>query len=321
MKWLAAVMSAVLLILSGCSSYWSDGKLENAGILIEDTINDQGWGTKGYKGLLAIQEEFNNDVLYKENIKSKEQALEAVKEFKKNNVNLIFGHGKIYSEYFRDIAKEYPDIHFVSFNGTAEGKNVTSLTFNSYAMGFFAGMLAGKMSKTNEVGVIGAMEWQPEIRGYEDGAAFAGKKVSVHTSIVKSWSDKEKALNIFEKLKRDKVDVIYPAGDGFAIPVIEKAKEDGLYSIGYVSDHSDIGKTAVLTSTVQHVDKLYLLTAKKFNEGKLKSGNLSFDFKEGVVALGKFSPLVPEKMKKQLQSDITQYKKSGKLPSGDKPTR
>jgi transcriptional activator of comK gene len=319
MKWLTAVMCAVLLVISGCSSYWSDGKLENAGILIEDTINDQGWGTKGYKGLLAIQEEFDNEVLYKENIKTKEQAEEAVEEFKKNNINLIFGHGKIYSEYFREIAKDYPDIQFVSFNGDAEGKNVTSLTFNSYAMGYFAGMLASKMSKTSEVGVIGAMDWQPEIRGFEDGAAFAGKKIKVHTSIVNSWSSKEKALDIFEKMKKDKVDVIYPAGDGFAIPVIENAKENGLYSIGYVSDHSDIGKAAVLTSTVQHVDKLYLLAAKKFNEGKLKSGNLSFDFKQGVVALGKFSPRVPEKTIKQLQTDISDYKKTGKLPSGDKP--
>ncbi|MFC7371785.1 BMP family ABC transporter substrate-binding protein [Fictibacillus iocasae] len=319
MRGFIAVLCTALLLLTGCSSHYTDGKLKNAGILIEDTIADQGWGTKGYKGLLAIQEEFENDVYYEENIKSREQAIKAVEEFKKNGVNLIFGHGKVFAEYFQALSKDYPAIHFVSFNGSAEGKNETSLTFSSYAMGFFAGMVAAEVSKTHQAAVIGAMKWQPELQGFKDGANYANDETMVHTNFVNSWSDKEKALIMFDEMLEKNADVFYPAGDGFAIPIIEKAKEKERFAIGYVSDHSDIGKAAVLTSTVQHVDKLYLLAAKRFNDGKLKSGNLSFDFKDEVVALGKFSPVVNKKFEKKMRSHIDKYKKTGKLPNGEQP--
>jgi transcriptional activator of comK gene len=71
----------------------------------------------------------------------------------------------------------------------------------------------------------------------------------------------------------------------------------------------------VLTSTVQHVDDLYELTADKFNNGELKSGNLSFDFQDGVISLGKFSPKVDSKFRERIGTYINSYKENGKLPN------
>lgn len=52
-------------------------------MLFPDTISDLVWGTKGYKGLLAIQSEFNVDVYYKENIRSDEDILKAIDDLHK----------------------------------------------------------------------------------------------------------------------------------------------------------------------------------------------------------------------------------------------
>ncbi|MCY7608911.1 BMP family ABC transporter substrate-binding protein, partial [Bacillus safensis] len=72
----------------------------------------------------------------------------------------------------------------------------------------------------------------------------------------------------------------------------------------------------VLTSTVQHVDKAYSIIAKKFNEGKLnEQGEYSFDFKEGVIEMGKFSTTIDDAFVKDIESDIASYKKTGKLPN------
>lgn len=70
-----------------------------------------------------------------------------------------------------------------------------------------------------------------------------------------------------------------------------------------------------MTSTVQHVDKLYEVVAEQFNNSELKSGNLSFDFDEGVISLGKFSPLIEEEFKTEILSYIEQYKETGKVPN------
>ena len=304
-----------LLLLASCGQAMSTGKLKKAGLLVPDTINDQVWGTKGYKGMLKIQSHHNIEVYYKEGMNSQMVVERAVKEFDQKGVNIIFGHGNEYAEYFNEISDKYPHIHFVSFNGDAENSNTTSLNFEAYAMGFFGGMIAGHMTKTDTIGIIAAYEWQPEIEGFYEGANYENEQVKVLIEYVGSWDDGTQAFERLDKILAKNADVVYPAGDGYNVPVIEKVKEKGHYAIGYISDQSDLGESAVLTSTVQHVDALYELVAKKFDEGKLKSGNLSLDFQDDVITLGKFSPNVDKEYIELINTAIEEYKKTGKLPN------
>jgi transcriptional activator of comK gene len=238
----------------------------------------------------------------------------AVKEFAEKGVNLIFGHGNEYAAYFNQLSSEYPDIHFVSFNGDAREDNTSSFSFEGYAMGFFGGMTAAHMSSTKKISVIAAYEWQPEAEGFYEGAVFQDPDIEAKLEYVGHWDDEDIALKILDKLIAEGHDVIYPAGDGYNIPVIERIKEEGLYAIGYVSDQADLGQSTVLTSTVQHVDMLYGLVAREFNEGNLKSGNVDVDFQDEVISLGKFSPLVDHEFKQKIREYIMEYKESGKMP-------
>lgn len=134
--------------------------------------------------------------------------------------------------------------------------------------------------------------------------------MQVLAEFVENWDDADKAVNLYQKLKKQGVDVVYPAGDGYNIPVIEQIKTDNLSAIGYVTDQSNLGSHTVLTSTVQHVDKAYSIIAKKFNEGKLnEQGEYSFDFKEGVIEMGKFSSTIDRAFVKDIEKDIANYKK------------
>ncbi|WP_099362318.1 BMP family ABC transporter substrate-binding protein [Fredinandcohnia onubensis] len=305
----------LLSFLVSCGQTDADTGVKKVGLLVPDTIDDQVWGTKGYKGLLQIKSQFEVDVFYKEGITTEAATRSAVDEYVDKGVNLIFGHGSEYATIFNDIADEYPDVHFVFFNGNTRKENVTSLNFEGHAMGFFGGMVAGEMTETNKVGIIAAFEWQPEINGFYEGVLFQNDEVDVDIGYVQNWDDDEKAISIAEKMILDGVDIIYPAGDGYNVPVIERLKEEGLYAIGYVSDQSDLGKETVYTSTVQHVDQLYLLVAEKFNKGELASGNLSFDFQDEVISMGIFSPKVGENFIAELKDYIKQYKETGDLPS------
>jgi transcriptional activator of comK gene len=303
-----------LLMLAGCSDSKPTGKLQKVGLLVPETINDQVWGTKGFKGMLKIQSDFNVDMFYKEGMNSQSVVERAVKEFDQKGVNLIFGHGSEYAEYFNNLSKKYPNIHFVSFNGDAKNTNTTSLTFKAHAMGFFGGMVAAHMSKAHKVGVLAAYEWQPEVEGFYQGALTEDKSTKISIEYVGNWDDDKKAVQLADQMMKSGVDVIYPAGDGYNVPVIEQVKEHGLYVIGYVSDQSDLGKSTVLTSTVQQVDKLYEKVAREFNNGTLKSGNLSYDFQDDVISLGKFSPSVKKDFIRKLNQQIDVYKKTGNLP-------
>jgi transcriptional activator of comK gene len=305
----------LIFFLTGCASSTTTGNIDKVGLLVPETVNDQVWGTKGYKGLLKIQSAFGADVFYKESMNNKDVVSKAIEEFSEKGVNLIFGHGSEYTPWFNQLAKEYPDIHFVCFNGDVRGDNVTSLTFKADAMGFFGGMVAGEMTKTNRVGVIAAYEWQPEVNGFFEGAIYQNPNVEVEISYTEDWNDPEKALDQLEKMINEGADVIYPAGDGYNVHVIERLKESGLYAIGYVSEQSDLGEATVLTSTIQHVDQLYEVVAKDFNMGSLKSGNIYYDFDNHVITMGKYSPIVSQELQDEISNSIKIYIETGNLPN------
>lgn len=315
-KSLISIMIILLCLftLSACGQPLTSGKLQKVGLLVTDSINDQVWGTKGYKGMLKIQSRFNVDVYYKEGMNSHAVVERAVKEFDQKGINLIFGHGNEYADYFNIIAKHYPHIHFICFNGNAKESNTTSLNFDGYAMGFFGGMVAAHMSTTNKIGIIAAYEWQPEIEGFFEGATYENRDITVEIEYVWQWDDTERAIMLLEEMIGTGIDVVYPAGDGYNVPVIERIKDVGLYAIGYISDQSDLGESTVLTSTIQHVDHLYELVAEEYSKGKLKSGNLTFDFQDGAISLGSFSPLVDQSFVRSINKLIDTYKTTGELP-------
>lgn len=316
-KRIVLVFSTLMLLTtvgSSCDLMDKEKKLKGVGLLIPETINDQVWGTKGYTGLLKVQSTLDVNVYYREDIDSKALVENTIKEYEEMNVNLIIGHGNLYSQYFNEFSKKYPDIHFVSFNGNAENENTTSMNFKSYAMGFFGGMIAAKMSNNNSVGAIAAYKTQKEIKGFIDGAKYQNPTIETHISYVGDWNDVDTALKYVEDLSALGVDVFYPAGDGFNVPVIERVKEKGQYIIGYISEQQDFGEKTVLTSTVQHVDKLILLAAEQYEQGTLKSGNHYYDFQDNVISIGKCSPVIPKTYRKEMKAHIDKYKKTGKLP-------
>ncbi|WP_017754624.1 BMP family ABC transporter substrate-binding protein [Calidifontibacillus oryziterrae] len=317
MKKLLLIWITIVLVCVACGQPSGSFKSNpiKVGLLLPETINDPVWGSKGYKGLLKIQSELNADVYYKENIKTRDAVKQALAEFDDQGVTLVFGHGSEYGLFFKEFHSLYPHIEFIYFNGEFVADNVTSIKFNSYAMGFFGGMVAAKMSGTKKLGIIAAFDWQPEVRGFIEGANFEDPTITITVDYTKSWSNDEKALEIYKRMENKGADVYYPAGDTFNMVLVEQIKEDGLYAIGFVSDQSDLGETTVLTSTVQHVDELYELIASEFIAGKLEHVPKSFDFAEGVITLGEFSPEVPQDYQTKIEKAVDIYIKTGKLPN------
>ncbi|WP_062048010.1 BMP family ABC transporter substrate-binding protein [Bacillus sp. JCM 19034] len=310
------IIVVMISLLVGCSEGDESQASSSSkiGLLMEATIDDQGWNSKGYQGLLNIHSKLGIDVVFKENIDTEAKVERAVEEFAEEGVSLIFGHGNFYAIPFTRLGQQYDNLHFVSFNGSVEGENVTSLHFDSYAMGFFAGIIAAKMSETQQVGVIAAFPWQSEVEGFYEGASL-DHNTTVQIHYVEDWIDDEKALAIFREMVSDGVDVFYPAGDGFHVRLVEETKNEGLYAIGYISDQIDLGEATVLTSTIQKVDLLYELVAEQYRNGELTGGNYMYNFEDGVISLGPFGSNVPEEVQVQMMEAVDHFIETGELPT------
>lgn len=314
MKLSTILIFPLLFLLVSCEVFPSYEKDIKVGMLVETTIYDQAWGQQGYKGLQTIQEEYGADIYIKEGIQSFEQTSQAVDDLSKTGVDVIFGHSSVYGNHFRELYRAYSEMDFIYFNGQFTAKNVTSLNFDAQAMGFFAGMVAGEMTETNQVGLIGVFEWQPEVEGFYEGVVHQNPEASVDIALTNSWENTEMALLYYENMKEDGVDVFYPAGDMFNIPMIEQAQMDDKYAIGYVKDQSDIAESTVLTSTVQNVEEVYKLAMKRYMDGDLNGKAITFDFQEGAIQMGEYSPVVPEQFRKEMERTVENYVETGELP-------
>lgn len=311
---LAVVLFLVFISLSACN-FNSAKQLQNVGVLMDDYLQDNEWNSGAYEGLQRIQEKFDVDIYLKENIQSKNDIINAVDELEVQGVNLIFGHSRNYGKIFVDVAAMYPHIHFVYYNGGYFLENVTSLNISSHAMGFFSGMVAGKMTETDHVGIIAAYDWQPEIEGFYEGVKFENPAAIVHFNYIDGRDKEEVGLSIYEEMKEEHIDVIYPTSYSISESVVEQAIKDDIYSIGYFVKEKDYDPETVLTSTIQHVDLLYMETAKKFNDGLLEGDIYFYDFAEDVISFGSFSSLVPRSFKRELRKYISKYKKTNLLPN------
>ncbi|WP_339282478.1 BMP family ABC transporter substrate-binding protein [Oceanobacillus sp. FSL K6-3682] len=308
------ILLFIFCTLPACS-YFETGEIQNVGFITDAEIDNNPWAEQGYQAMQEIGDEYDVDVFYEENIETMHQVQQAVDQFVNDGVNLIYGHSNIYGEYFMPLAESYPDVHFVYVNGGESRENVTSLNFNAHAMGFFAGMVAGHMTNSNEIGIIAAYFWQPEIEGFFEGVNYVNKEAETKLEYINDWNNVDLALNNYNVMKDEGVDIFYPIGDAFSESIIKEAENDGLFAIGYMMDQMEVAPDAVLTSTIQQIGDLYKSAADDFNKQDLEGKIYTYDFRDGYISLGAFHSSVPRYVKMQVEEDIEEYIESGLLPN------
>jgi len=139
--------------------------------------------------------------------------------------------------------------------------------------GYLSGMIAGKLTKNNVVGVVAAMsipEVNREINAFCAGAKEVNKNVKCKFSFIGSFFDPPKAKEAALAQIEAGADVIFAERFG----VIEAAKDKGVIAFSNMTDQSSIAPDTVVTGpiwdmwpTVEHVIKLVkagLFTAQDF---------------------------------------------------------
>ncbi|GAA0455004.1 BMP family ABC transporter substrate-binding protein [Alkalibacillus silvisoli] len=311
-KWLFLIIITPT-ILTSCG-YFDDGQLNNVGILLEGTIHDETWGRGGYLGGLNIKDEQNVSVLIRENIDTNRKAEEAVQDFARQGVNLVFGHGSNFGRVFDQINEYHSDVHFIYFNGQIFDRNITSVNFDGYDMGFFSGMLAAEMTETEHIGIISAFHHQDEAQGFYEGVQSVDPSINTTINSVNSWYDQQRAIMFFEQMIEEDVDVVYPAGDGFNVPVIRLAEQYDLYAVGYIHDQYEVAPETVITSTVHEVEGIYPELAQMFDDDMLPSGIMNITFDEEYIYLGEYGDAVSTHLAAHLDEVIEEFLETGQLP-------
>src|SRR5512140_333426 len=182
MKPFSTVLSlALIAVIGACSPASNSAGTHGTGsfkvaLLTPGPVSDKSWNGGAYEGLLAIRDSLGAKVSHIQT-KTPAEFDENFRQYGAKGFNLVFGHGFEFQDAALRVAPNYPATVFITTSGTSVAKNVGGVDFAFEEASYVAGMIAGKMTKSNTLGVIGGTELPPVKRSFE---AFEQGARSVH---------------------------------------------------------------------------------------------------------------------------------------------
>ena len=312
-KKIVALSSAIIIgsmSLIGCSNKTNNAGQNNETIkvgMVADTggINDESFNQSAWEGLQEAEKELGIEIKVIESRQASEY-LGNIETLVDQGMDLVIGVGFTMAEDIKTQAENYPDVNFAIIDETYEEipSNVTPIVFRANEAAYLTGLIAGKMTKTNEVGFIGGMD-NPVVNqfeyGYTAGVVEANDKANVKVQYAGTFSDAAKGKSIANQMYANNIDTILSAAGGTGIGAIESAKEQNKYAIGVDKDQSDLAPQNVLTSALKKVNVGVLETVKAFKDGESIGGE------ERVYGLKEDGVGIPESTKNLVPQDIIDY--------------
>lgn len=163
---------------------------------------------------------------------------------------VIFGDAFGNEEAVRRVAKDYPDVAFIfGSGGGAADPNLSVFDNWIHEPAYLAGMLAGGLTESNVLGVVGGYP-VPEVNritnAFIAGAQETNPDVEVKVTFINSWFDPDAAKEAALAQADAGADVLYAERFG----VIEAAAERSLLAVGNMSDQKDLAPENVITSVM-----------------------------------------------------------------------
>ena len=298
---MATVVSASLLVgCSGNNESASDDKITVAMITDVAGVNDQSFNQSAWEGLQKAEKELGIEVKYLESKQDSDYATN-IETLVDEDVDLILGVGMKLADAIKEGSELYPDQNFVLVDEEIDASNVKNILFKAEESAYLAGLIAGKTTKTNNVGFIGGMEL-PVIDtfkyGYMAGVKAANPDAKVQAQYANSFTDQAKGKAIANQMYSNGADIVFTCGGDVGTGAIEAAKENGKYAIGVDRDQSDLAPQNVLTSAIKRVDAGVFETVKSYVNGTFEGGTTTtYGLEENAVG-------VPDTTKNLVSQDI-----------------
>lgn len=198
---------------------------------------ENAWNSVLHKALQEAAAEGAIDYVFSEGVSATDYP-RAMREYAEQGAKLITGETFPVERAAREVAGDYPGTAFVmGSSGGPSGDNFGVFGTWNYDGAYLAGMMAGKMTKTNVVGSVGAMpipEINILINAFAAGAKAANPEVKHLVAWIGTFFDPPKAREAGLALIDAGADILF----GERIGTADAAKERGIKSVGSLIDYT-----------------------------------------------------------------------------------
>jgi len=260
-------------------------------------VGDGGWTFAHDNARKALEAEFGDKIKtsFIENVSESADAERNFRDMVAQGNKLIFGTTFGYMEPMLKVAAEHNDVKFEHATGFKQAENMRTYDSRTYEGAYMAGVIAGKMTKSNTLGVVASIpipEVVRNINAFTLGAQSVNPKVKTKVVWVNEWFNPPKETEAATSLINSGADVLFQNTDSPA--VLKTAEEKGKRAFGWDSDMTAYGPKAHLASAVINWTPYYIQTTRDALEGKwMGGGNTWAGVKDGAIDIVSIADDVP----------------------------
>ena len=264
-------------------------------------VGDGGWTFAHDNARKALEKEFGDKIQtsFAENVPESADAERVIRDMATQGNKLIFGTTFGYMEPMLKIAPDFKDVKFEHATGFKTADNMRTYDSRTYEGAYMAGIIAGKMTKSNTLGVVASIPIPEVIRNINSftlGAQSVNPKVKTKVVWVNGWFDPPKETEAATSLMNGGADVLFQNTDSPA--VLKAAEAKGKRAFGWDSDMTAYGPKAHLASAVINWSPYYIKATKEALDGSWKGGTgVWWGVKEGAIDIVSIAEDVPADIK------------------------
>lgn len=307
---IAAALCLAIAMFAGTAM--ADSKIKVAGIYTQPI--QQKWDACLHKALQKAADAGEIEYVYSEKV-SNTDYIRVLREYSEKGVALIVGEAFGISRDVTKVAKDYPNVAYLM--GDSFGPRGSNLSvFDNYIHEpcYLMGMIAGSMTKTNKIGMVGGYpigEVNRLFHAFMAGAKSVNPAVEFKVSFIGSWYDPPKAKEFAYAQVEAGVDVMYAERAG----VVDSAREKGIIAFGNVNDMNkeENGKDVVVTSALWHMEPainhaIELVKAGKFTAEDYKEFTMMAKGGASLSPYYEFDAKIPADIKAKVEETAAAIK-------------
>jgi basic membrane lipoprotein Med (substrate-binding protein (PBP1-ABC) superfamily) len=288
-----------------------EGKLKVA-LLTPGSVADSGWSKIAYDGLMAIKTELNAEVNNQEAMGAK--VTDAMRSYAQQGYHLIIGHGFEYNAPGVKLAGDFPSTVFVSSSGGATASNAGAFRFYLEQGFYLAGQMAGLMSKSGVVAMIGGDD-VPSIRStfkaFKAGAESVQPSIRVIEQFTGSGADVPKAKQATLAAIDQGADFVIHQANQAAQGVFDAVKErttseKPIYAFGANENQNGNSSGVVIASAIIQPKAGFVALAKDVQAGTYKGGIRLVGMSDSFDGVPAIEFLVNPALSSKIPTDVRQ---------------
>lgn len=255
------VLLALLVAACGGGDGGAEEEMLRVAVIMPSTINDLAFSQSMYDALIKVQEDMGGaeamELVYSENMFVVDDAAAAIRDYASEGYNLIIAHGSQYGSSLKEIAPDFPTTVFA--HGTTvdtfvdEGiNNVYAYEAASHEGGYVNGVMAGKLTKSNVIGVVGPIETGDAklyIDGFVAGVKASNPDAQVNVNYIGSFSDVALASEAASTHISAGADALSGSAQ-MVVGAIGKAKDNGVLWFGTQASQTRLAPEIVVANLI-----------------------------------------------------------------------